>query len=133
MKAICKSCNTTFDFKPKGETKCPSCGALYKNTKEPKSFEIKLLNGTFLDKLSYNDVKDGILNAKFLSVDFVAYDDTPWIKIKDSIFSKFLKGGNIEVKSESSSGFWKVMFFISLLLNIGMLAVLYYFKLKIVG
>ncbi|MGA1846261.1 hypothetical protein [Deferribacter abyssi] len=132
MRAICKSCNTFIDFKEKGKTVCKSCGAEYKYIKKPKIFDVKLLNGLLLEKLSFNDVKDGILSSKFLSIDYVAYESSPWIRIKDSLFNIFIKDLS-KFSDKQNTVFWKVLFFVSFFLNIGMLAVLYLFKIKFLG
>ncbi|KAA0257804.1 hypothetical protein FHQ18_08660 [Deferribacter autotrophicus] len=132
MRAICKSCNTFIDFKEKGTTVCKSCGAEYKYNKKPNVFDVKLLNGLLLEKLSFNDVKDGILNSKFLSMDYVAYESSPWIRIKDSLFNVFFKDLP-KISGGQNSTFWKILFFISFILNIGMLAALYLFKIKFLG
>ena len=131
MRAVCKSCNSVIELKEKGTTICENCKAEYKYSKSGNIFDIKLLNGLFLNGLSFNDIKEGIIKGKFLSVDFISYENTPWIKLKDSMFHTFFKES--VPKAGGREGFWKTLFFISLILNLGMLAVLYFFKMKFLG
>ncbi len=127
MKAICKSCNIDFETGKKNNFTCPSCGRAY-NLQAPKNtYSIKFLNGLLDDNLSEQEVKNGILNGKYLSVDYISSDDTPWIKLKSSEFGKLFKATNVIADSNCSKT-WLMLFWLSFLVNIILLALIWFQK-----
>jgi len=93
-------------------------------------FELKTLNGIIFPELNYEDIKRGILDGKFLSVDFVKSNFKPWMKLKDSEFGSFFKTGSEKVNSNKSS-VWIWFFCLSLGVNMLLLFFIYLQKLKI--
>ncbi|ADD68026.1 hypothetical protein Dacet_1254 [Denitrovibrio acetiphilus DSM 12809] len=86
------------------------------------SYNIKLLNGLVIKNISAKQVAEGIKTGKYLPSDFVATSDGNWIHLKDSSF--------LEITDKSFNG-WMALFFISFILNIIMMAMIFWQKSRI--
>ncbi|UOD34110.1 hypothetical protein DSN97_08055 [Deferribacteraceae bacterium V6Fe1] len=130
MKVICSKCGVDFFVKDKKRFSCPSCSQEFDLKSKEDQFEIKTLNGIIFPELNYEDIKRGILDGKFLSVDFVKSNFKPWMKLKDSEFGSLFKIGAEKVSSGKSSA-WLWFFLLSLGVNMLLLFFIYLQKLKI--
>jgi hypothetical protein len=81
-----------------------------------------MLNGLVVRNISANKLSEGIKTGKYLPSDFVSTSDGQWIHLKDSHFFK----GN----GKSFNG-WMALFFISFILNIIMMVVMFWQKSRI--
>jgi len=70
MKMLCKKCNCDILSDDKIVI-CPNCGESYDFNIAPEKYEIKMLNGLKVSELSYNDIKEGVKNGRFLSSDYI--------------------------------------------------------------
>ena len=131
MKVICKSCGIDFETGKSDSFECPSCGAKYTKDLKGDNFSIKYLNGMLIENLTEDDVKNGVLNGKFLTVDYVSTESTPWIKLKDSSFSAKSAISKIVKVEETSNKSWMILFFLSFIVNLVLLGLIYFQKTKI--
>jgi hypothetical protein len=131
MNVICKSCGVDFEMGKNDDAKCPSCGKSYNGNLNGEKFSIKYLNGLLLENLTYTEVENGILNGKFLSVDYVSTDTSPWMKLKDSPFAAKSSISKIVKIEESSNKSWKILFFLSFIVNLILLGLIYFQKTKL--
>ncbi len=131
MNVICKSCGIDFETGKQDKFDCPSCGASYTSELKGDKFSVKYLNGLLVENLSEADVTNGVLNGKFLSVDYVSTEFTPWIKLKDSSFGAKSAISKVVKIEGSSNKSWMILFFLSFVVNLILLGLIYFQKLKI--
>lgn len=121
MKMICKKCNMDIMSDDKIAI-CPGCGESYDFNIVSDKYEIKMLNGLKISELSYNDVKEGVKNGRFLSYDYITAEGKPWIKLKDSEFGEFFPNVLFDSKKTiDKKRNWFYLFVISFVANIVML------------
>lgn len=131
MKVICKSCNIDFELGKKDKFSCPSCDRQYNKKAKTSSYNIKFITGLLQEDLSESDVKAGILNGKYLSVDFVAANETPWIRFRDSEFKDIFKTTTIIKDTGNSSKSWMLLFWVSFIVNLVLLGLIWFQKGRI--
>jgi hypothetical protein len=85
--------------------------------KSSETYNIKMLNGLVIKDLSRKDIDEGIEKGKFLPSDFISGKNAEWIHLKDSDF-KF--------KSDKKINGWMMLFYISFIINILMLLLIYW-------
>ncbi|MDK2792068.1 MAG: hypothetical protein PWQ25_931 [Deferribacteres bacterium] len=130
MKVICSKCGVDFFTKDKKKFSCPSCSEEFDLKSESEQFEVKTLNGIVFPGLSFDDIKRGILEGKYLSVDFVKTNFKPWMRLKDSEFQEFFKS-SVEGSKKEKGGSWFWFFLLSFGINLLLLFFIYLQKIKI--
>jgi len=81
-----------------------------------------MLNGLIVKDLSPTQITEGLKGGKYLPSDFVSGDNGEWISLKDSPF--------IKNNGKSLNG-WMALFFVSFILNIMMLMLMFWQKARI--
>ncbi|MEC9493076.1 hypothetical protein [Flexistipes sp.] len=131
MKVICTNCGTDFDSGNKNKFECSHCGQFYNLKEKPDTYDVKMLNGVLVEKISFNELKNGLKTGKYLKYDYISGGSLPWMKITNSDFEDFVpdsttvKGGKGALKS------WIVLFVFSFIVNMVLLFFLYLQKVKI--
>jgi len=131
MKVICTNCGTDFDSGNKNKFECPHCGQFYNVKEKPDTYDVKLLNGVLVEKISFNEIKNGLRNGKYLKYDYISGDNLPWMKIINSDFQEFFPNSSAASGSRGASKSWVVLFVFSFIVNLVLLFFLYLQKVKI--
>lgn len=131
MKVICTGCGTDFDSGNKNKFECPHCGKFYNTKEKTDLYNIKLLNGVLIEKISFNEVKNGLKTGKYLKYDYISGDNLPWMKIVNSEFQEFIPGLAVSGNKDGASKSWIALFIFSFIVNIILLFFLYLQKIKI--
>lgn len=87
-----------------------------------ETYDIKMLNGLVIRDLSPSQITEGLRLGRYLPSDFICDAGGEWIPLRESGFYKN--------KRNKQTG-WMVLFFISSILNILMLLLIFWQKARI--